>query len=121
MLGGGQNEEAFLEAIEILDQSRDDFFDNFDIRIINKDFISPLYALRELDEFEKSLGTTVTQEDKERLDAAKQQIKTLLGKDVLGIQRPKINDVIEQAGTLLGKDNLNFCKYCLVLFSINKK
>ena len=63
------------------------------------------YALRELDEFEKSLGTTVTQEDKERLDAAKQQIKTLLGKDVLGIQRPKINDVIEQAGTLLGKDN----------------
>ena len=105
VLGGGQNEEAFLEAIEILDQSRDDFFDNFDIRIINKDFISPLYALRELDEFEKSLGTTVTQEDKERLDAAKQQIKTLLGKDVLGIQRPKINDVIEQAGTLLGKDN----------------
>mgnify|MGYP003132674586 FL=1 len=105
VLGGGQNEEAFLEAIEILDQSRDDFFDNFDIRIINKDFISPLYALRELDEFEKSLGTTVTQEDKERLDAAKQQIKTLLGKDVLGIQRPKINDVIEQAGTLLGKNN----------------
>ena len=105
VLGGGQNEEAFLEAIEILDQSRDDFFDNLDIRIINKDFISPLYALRELDEFEKSLGTTVTQEDKERLDAAKQQIKTLLGKDVLGIQRPKINDVIEQAGTLLGKDN----------------
>ena len=105
VLGGGQNEEAFLEAIEILDQSRDDFFDKFDIRIINKDFISPLYALRELDEFEKSLGTTVTQEDKERLDAAKQQIKTLLGKDVLGIQRPKINDVIEQAGTLLGKDN----------------
>ena len=105
VLGGGQNEEAFLEAIEILDQSRDDFFDNFDIRIINKDFISPLYALRELDEFEKSLGTTVTQEDKERLDAAKQQIKTLLGKDVLGIQRPKINDIIEQAGTLLGKDN----------------
>lgn len=105
VLGGGQNEEAFLEAIEILDQSRDDFFDNFDIRIINKDFISPLYALRELDEFEKSLGTTVTQEDKERLDAAKQQIKTLLGKDVLGVQRPKINDVIEQAGTLLGKNN----------------
>jgi len=105
VLGGGQNEEAFLEAIEILDQSRDDFFDKFDIRIINKDFISPLYALRELDEFEKSLGTTVTQEDKERLDAAKQQIKTLLGKDVLGIQRPKINDIIEQAGTLLGKDN----------------
>jgi len=105
VLGGGQNEEAFLEAIEILDQSRDDFFDKFDIRIINKDFISPLYALRELDEFEKSLGTTVTQEDKERLDAAKQQIKTLLGKDVLGIQRPKINDVIEQAGTLLGKNN----------------
>jgi len=105
VLGGGQNEEAFLEAIEILDQSRDDFFDNFDIRIINKDFISPLYALRELDEFEKSLGTTVTQEDKERLDAAKQQIKTLLGKDVLGIQRPKINNIIEQAGTLLGKDN----------------
>ena len=105
VLGGGQNEEAFLEAIEILDQSRDDFFDKFDIRIINKDFISPLYALRELDEFEKSLGTTVTQEDKERLDAAKQQIKTLLGKDVLGIQRPKINNIIEQAGTLLGKDN----------------
>ena len=105
VLGGGQNEEAFLEAIEILDQSRDDFFDNFDIRIINKDFISPLYALRELDEFEKSLGTTVTEEDKGRLDAAKQQIKTLLGKDVLGIQRPKINDIIEQAGTLLGKDN----------------
>ena len=129
VLGGGQNEEAFLEAIEILDQSRDDFFDKFDIRIINKDFISPLYALRELDEFEKSLGTTVTQEDKERLDAAKQQIKTLLGKDVLGIQRPKINDIIEQAGTLLGKDNFdsNFYKeetslyYADATNALNKK
>jgi len=104
---GEKYREPFLEAIENLDVSRDDFFDDFDIRIINKDFISPLYALRELEEFRKSLGTTITDEDKTRLNEAKNQIVKLLGKDVLGVQRPKINNIIKQAGTLLGKDNFN--------------
>ena len=102
---GEKYREPFLEAIENLDVSRDDFFDEFDIRIINKDFVSPLYALRELDEFKKSLGTTITEEDKTRLNEAKEQIVKLLGKDVLGVQRTKINAIIKQAGILLGKDN----------------
>tara|TARA_R100001443_G_scaffold117408_1_gene142275 strand:- start:2462 stop:5125 length:2664 start_codon:yes stop_codon:yes gene_type:complete len=102
---GEKYREPFLEAIENLDVSRDDFFDEFDIRIINKDFVSPLYALRELDEFRKSLGTTITAEDKTRLNEAKEQIVKLLGKDVLGVQRTKIDAIIKQAGTLLGKDN----------------
>ncbi len=108
---GIRYEEPFLEAIENLDVSRDDFFDAFDIRIINKDFITPLHALRELDEFEKSLGTTITTEDKERLDEAKNSIQSILGKDVLGIQRSRINDIIKQAGTLLGKDNFGSSFY----------
>ena len=102
---GEKYREPFLEAIENLDVSRDDFFDDFDIRIINKDFVSPLYALRELEEFRKSLGTTITEEDKTRLNQAKEQIVKLLGKDVLGVQRPKINDIIKQSGTFLGKDD----------------
>tara|TARA_B100002052_G_scaffold196729_1_gene179479 strand:- start:10167 stop:12830 length:2664 start_codon:yes stop_codon:yes gene_type:complete len=108
---GEKYREPFLEAIENLDVSRDDFFDEFDIRIINKDFVSPLYALRELEEFRKSLGTTITEEDKTRLNEAKEQIVKLLGKDVLGVQRTKINDIIKQAGTLLGKDNFDSSFY----------
>ena len=108
---GEKYREPFLEAIENLDVSRDDFFDEFDIRIINKDFVSPLYALRELEEFRKSLGTTITEEDKTRLNEAKEQIVKLLGKDVLGVQRTKINDIIKQAGTLLGKDNYDSSFY----------
>ena len=108
---GEKYREPFLEAIENLDVSRDNFFDDFDIRIINKDFVSPLYALRELEEFKKSLGTTITEEDKTRLNEAKEQIVKLLGKDVLGVQRTKINDIIKQAGTLLGKDNFDSSFY----------
>ena len=104
---GEKYREPFLQAIENLDVSRDDFFDDFDIRIINKDFISPLYALRELKVFEESLGTTITDEDKTRLNEAKKQIVKLLGKDVLGVQRPKINNIIKQSGTLLGKDDFS--------------
>jgi hypothetical protein len=126
---GEKYREPFLEAIENLDVSRDDFFDDFDIRIINKDFVSPLYALRELEEFRKSLGTTITEEDKTRLNEAKEQIVKLLGKDVLGVQRTKINDIIKQAGTLLGKDNFdsNFYKeetslyYADATNALNKK
>ena len=126
---GEKYREPFLEAIENLDVSRDDFFDEFDIRIINKDFVSPLYALRELEEFRKSLGTTITEEDKTRLNKAKEQIVKLLGKDVLGVQRTKINDIIKQAGTLLGKDNFdsNFYKeetslyYADATNALNKK
>ena len=126
---GEKYREPFLEAIENLDVSRDDFFDDFDIRIINKDFVSPLYALRELEEFRKSLGTTITEEDKTRLNEAKEQIVKLLGKDVLGVQRAKINDIIKQAGTLLGKDNFdsNFYKeetslyYADATNALNKK
>lgn len=104
---GEKYREPFLQAIENLDVSRDDFFDEFDIRIINKDFISPLYALRELKVFEESLGTTITDEDKTRLNEAKEQIVKLLGKDVLGVQRPKIDNIIKQSGTLLGKDDFS--------------
>ena len=126
---GEKYREPFLEAIENLDVSRDDFFDNFDIRIINKDFVSPLYALRELEEFRKSLGTTITEEDKTRLNEAKKQIVKLLGKDVLGVQRTKINDIITQSGILLGKDNYdsNFYKEQTALYysdatnALNKK
>ena len=48
-----------------------------------------MYALRELEEFRKSLGTTITKEDKTRLNDAKEQIVKLLGKDVLGSSKNK--------------------------------
>ena len=55
--------DVFLDVIEDLDISRDEFYDDFATKIINKNFASPLQALNELRKFEVSLGKTITEEE----------------------------------------------------------
>ena len=94
--------DIFLDVIEDLDVSRDEFYDNFAVKIINKNFASPLQALDELRRFQISLGKTVTDEDTTELNALKKMIITHLGKDRLAIYRPQIKELIDDAKELLG-------------------
>jgi LysM repeat protein len=98
--------EIFLEVIEDVDVSRDQFYDDFAVDIINRNFVSPLEALNRLREFEASLGTTVTDEDTTELNTLKDMIKTYLGKDSLALFRPRINELINQSKDILGGNNL---------------
>ena len=98
--------EIFLEVIEDVDVSRDQFYDDFAVDIINQNFVSPLEALYRLREFEASLGTTITNEDTTELNTLKEMIKTYLGKDSLALFRPRINELINQSKDILGGNNL---------------
>ena len=97
--------DVFLDVIEDLDISRDEFYDDFATKIINKNFASPLQALNELRKFEVSLGKTITEEDTTELNELKKMITTHLGKDRLAIYRPRIKELIDDAKDLLGGTN----------------
>ena len=99
------NPDVFLDVIEDLDISRDEFYQDFATKIINRNFASPLQALNELRKFKASLGKTVTEEDTTELTALKKMITTHLGKDRLGIYRPRIKELIEDSKDLLGGNN----------------
>ena len=100
--------DIFLDVIEDLDVSRDEFYDDFAVKIINRNFASPLQALNELRRFQISLGKTVTEEDTTELNALKKMITTHLGKDRLAIYRPQIKELIDDAKELLGgNDNID--------------
>ena len=98
--------KIFLEVLEDVDVSRDQFYDDFATDILNQNFTSPLEALNRLREFEASLGTTVTGEDTTELNALKKMITTHLGKDSLALYRPRINELINQSKDILGGNNL---------------
>lgn len=98
--------KIFLEVLEDVDVSRDQFYDDFATDILNQNFTSPLEALNRLREFEASLGTTITQEDTTELTALKKMITTHLGKDSLALYRPRINELINQSKDILGGNNL---------------
>jgi len=98
--------KIFLEVLEDVDVSRDQFYDDFATDILNQNFVSPLEALNRLREFEASLGTTVTEEDTTELNALKKMITTHLGKDSLALYRPRINELINQSKDILGGNNL---------------
>ena len=98
--------KIFLEVLEDVDVSRDQFYDDFATDILNQNFTSPLEALNRLREFEASLGTTVTEEDTTELNALKKMITTHLGKDSLALYRPRINELINQSKDILGGNNL---------------
>ena len=98
--------EIFLEVIEDLDVSRDEFYDNFAVDVLNQNFVSPLEALNQLRNFEVSLGTTITEEDTTELNKLKTMITTHLGKDSLALFRPRINALIKQSLDILGGNNL---------------
>tara|TARA_R100000234_G_scaffold48318_1_gene28895 strand:- start:2552 stop:5179 length:2628 start_codon:yes stop_codon:yes gene_type:complete len=97
--------DVFLDVIEDLDISRDEFYDDFATKIINKNFASPLQAINELIKFEASLGKTITDEDTTELNELKKMITTHLGKDRLAIYRPRIKELIEDSKDLLGGNN----------------
>ena len=97
--------DVFLDVIEDLDISRDEFYDDFATKIINKNFASPLQAINELRKFEASLGKTITEEDTTELNELKNMITTHLGKDRLAIYRPRIKELIDDAKDLLGGTN----------------
>ena len=97
--------DVFLDVIEDLDISRDEFYDDFATKIINKNFASPLQAINELRKFEASLGKTITEEDTTELNELKDMITTHLGKDRLAIYRPRIKELIDDAKDLLGGTN----------------
>ena len=97
--------DVFLDVIEDLDISRDEFYDDFATKIINKNFASPLQAINELRKFEASLGKTITDEDTTELNELKKMITTHLGKDRLAIYRPRIKELIDDAKDLLGGNN----------------
>ena len=97
--------DVFLDVIEDLDISRDEFYDDFATKIINKNFASPLQAINELRKFEASLGKTITEEDTTELNELKKMITTHLGKDRLAIYRPRIKELIEDSKDLLGGNN----------------
>ena len=97
--------DVFLDVIEDLDISRDEFYDDFATKIINKNFASPLQAINELRKFEASLGKTITEEDTTELNELKTMITTHLGKDRLAIYRPRIKELIDDAKDLLGGTN----------------
>ena len=98
--------KIFLEVLEDVDVSRDQFYDDFATDILNQNFTSPLEALNRLREFEASLGTTVTEEDTTELNALKKMITTHLGKDSLALYRPRIKELIDQSRDILGGNNL---------------
>ena len=98
--------KIFLEVLEDVDVSRDQFYDDFATDILNQNFTSPLEALNRLREFEASLGTTVTDEDTTELNTLKRMITTHLGKDSLALYRPRINELINQSKDILGGNNL---------------
>ena len=97
--------DVFLDVIEDLDISRDEFYDDFATKIINKNFASPLQAINELRKFEASLGKTITDEDTTELNELKKMITSHLGKDRLAIYRPRIKELIEDSKDLLGGNN----------------
>ena len=97
--------DVFLDVIEDLDISRDEFYDDFATKIINKNFASPLQAINELRKFEASLGKTITDEDTTELNELKKMITSHLGKDRLAIYRPRIKTLIDDAKDLLGGNN----------------
>ena len=70
--------DVFLDVIEDLDISRDEFYDDFATKIINKNFASPLQAINELRKFEASLGKTITDEDTTELNELKNMITRTL-------------------------------------------
>ncbi len=97
--------DVFLDVIEDLDISRDEFYLDFATKIINQNFASPLQALNELRKFEASLGKTITEEDTTELNELKDMIRTYLGKDRLALYRPRIKELIDDAKDLLGGTN----------------
>ena len=103
--------DDFIEPqIETFDFSRDEFFRDFEADLFNGKYESDREsAYKELMKFEKALGITITEEDRNNLTRLKNKISTTLGKDLIGTYRSQITDVLRAGEEIIGeKDRYGF-------------
>ena len=93
------------EKIEIEDFSRDDWFINFenDLRFKGVYDTNPAKAYTELIRFEKSLGVTITDEDKQNLQRLKGEIEDTLGKGLRTNRSTEIFNNLTTAKDMIGE------------------
>ena len=93
------------EKIEIEDFSRDDWFINFenDLRFKGVYDTNPAKAYTELIRFEKSLGVTITDEDKQSLERLKGEIEDTLGKGLRTNRSTEIFNNLKTAKDMIGE------------------
>ena len=97
--------DDFIEPqIQTFDFSRDEFFRDFEADLFNGKYESDREsAYKELMKFEKALGITITQEDRNNLTRLKDKISTTLGKDLIGAYRSQITDVLRAGEEIIGE------------------
>ena len=96
------------EKIEVEDFDRDSWFTNFenDLRFKGVYDTNPSAAYTELVRFEKSLGVTITDEDKQNLQRLKNEIEETLGKGLRTNRSTEIFNNLTTAKDMIGeKDN----------------
>ena len=96
------------DKIEIEDFSRDDWFRNFenDLRFKGVYDTNPSRAYTELIKFEKSLGVTITDEDKRNLDRLKNEIEETLGKGLRTNRSTEILNNLKTAKDMIGEKDV---------------
>ena len=93
------------EKIEVEDFDRDSWFTNFenDLRFKGVYDTNPSAAYTELVRFEKSLGVTITDEDKQNLQRLKNEIEETLGKGLRTNRSTEIFNNLQTAKDMIGE------------------
>ena len=93
------------EKIEVEDFDRDNWFTNFenDLRFKGVYDTNPSKAYTELVRFEKSLGVTITDEDKQNLQRLKNEIEETLGKGLRTNRSTEIFNNLTTAKDMIGE------------------
>ena len=93
------------EKIEVEDFDRDSWFTNFenDLRFKGVYDTNPSAAYTELVRFEKSLGVTITDEDKQNLQRLKNEIEETLGKGLRTNRSTEIFNNLTTAKDMIGE------------------
>ena len=93
------------DKIEVEDFDRDNWFTNFenDLRFKGVYDTNPSAAYTELVRFEKSLGVTITDEDKQNLQRLKNEIEETLGKGLRTNRSTEIFNNLKTAKDMIGE------------------
>jgi len=93
------------DKIEVEDFDRDNWFTNFenDLRFKGVYDTNPSKAYTELVRFEKSLGVTITDEDKQNLQRLKNEIEETLGKGLRTNRSTEIFNNLKTAKDMIGE------------------
>ena len=96
------------DKIEVEDFDRDNWFTNFenDLRFKGVYDTNPSAAYTELVRFEKSLGVTITDEDKQNLQRLKNEIEETLGKGLRTNRSTEIFNNLKSAKEIIGEENI---------------